>query len=207
MTDFFHGPAPVLPSPIDGPDFNAPVDALPAPIDGPDFNAPVDALPSPGFRTFDSLTNVEFADDKLTNFQTNAVRRTPQIKSGTEGDDIITAEGGYNMFFGDGGNDIIIGGWSDDYISGGKGHDQITGGEGRDTFVIESGSGFDMIMDFVDGEDQLVFFDSNGSQITELEITNVGNTAMIYHDDEILAVVNGAAAGMLEAQSYQHILA
>ena len=207
MTDFFHGPAPVLPSPIVGPDFNAPVDALPAPIDGPDFNAPVDALPSPGFRTFDSLTNVEFADDKLTNFQTNAVRRTPQIKSGTEGDDIITAEGGYNMFLGKGGNDIIIGGLSDDYIRGGKGHDQITGGEGRDTFVIESGSGFDMIMDFVDGEDQLVFFDSNGSQITELEITNVGNTAMIYHDDEILAVVNGAAAGMLEAQSYQHILA
>ena len=198
MTDFFHGPAPVLPSPIDG----------------PDFNAPVPALPSPEFKTIDSLTNVEFADDKLTNFQTNAVRRFPNdsysypsIKSGTEGDDIITAKGGYNMFFGDGGNDIIIGGWSDDYISGGKGHDQITGGEGRDTFVIESGSGFDMIMDFVDGEDQLVFFDSNGSQITELEITNVGNTAMIYHDDEILALVNGAAAGMLEAQSYQHILA
>ena len=56
MTDFFHGPAPVLPSPIEG----------------PDFNAPVDALPSPEFKTFDSLTNVEFADDPLTNFQANA---------------------------------------------------------------------------------------------------------------------------------------
>ena len=57
MTDFFHGPAPVLPSPIDGPDFDAHVDALPSPIVGPDFDAPVDALPSPVFRTFDSLTN------------------------------------------------------------------------------------------------------------------------------------------------------
>ena len=57
MTDFFHGPAPVLPSPIDGPDFNEPVPALPSPITGPDFNEPAPALPSPGFKTFDPLTN------------------------------------------------------------------------------------------------------------------------------------------------------
>ena len=82
----FGGPVPALPSPIDGPDFGAPVDALPTPDPGPDFGAPVDALPSPEFKTFDSLTNVEIADDRDPIFQATLDRLTNAHFAGWDGD-------------------------------------------------------------------------------------------------------------------------
>ncbi|WP_311269145.1 calcium-binding protein [Sphingobium sp. WCS2017Hpa-17] len=71
-----------------------------------------------------------------------------------------------------GGNDIdqIIGGAGNDRIQGGAGADILTGGGGRDQFVWSNASeGGDSILDFVIGQDQLVFnpaaFGVNGAAL------------------------------------------
>ena len=71
-----------------------------------------------------------------------------------------------------GGNDIdhIIGGAGNDRLQGGAGADMLTGGGGRDQFVWNAASeGGDTIMDFVVGQDQLVFhpaaFGVNGAAL------------------------------------------
>lgn len=71
-----------------------------------------------------------------------------------------------------GGNDVdqIIGGAGHDRIQGGAGADLLTGGGGRDQFVwSNAGEGGDSILDFVVGQDQLLFnpaaFGVNGAAL------------------------------------------
>ncbi|MDO4640759.1 MAG: Ig-like domain-containing protein [Neisseria sp.] len=61
----------------------------------------------------------------------------------------------------DGGNDVLNGGNGDDVLIGGAGNDTLTGGEGADKFVFlaNSNSGKDVITDFSEGHDKVVFAD------------------------------------------------
>jgi VCBS repeat-containing protein len=67
-----------------------------------------------GFGTVDTFSNIE------------------RIRA-TEFDDIITGDGGNNVFIGLGGNDIIDGGGGDDTLFGGFGDNLLIGGAGNDT--------------------------------------------------------------------------
>lgn len=55
------------------------------------------------------------------------------------------------------GNDTLDGGRGDDRLYGGGGDDVMTGGHGRDEFVIQAGSGHDVVTDFSKGQDTIVF--------------------------------------------------
>ena len=71
---------------------------------------------------------------------------------GTDGDDVIVANGGNNTIYGFGGNDLICSGDGDDWVSGGYGKDKIDGGAQDDTLygttgkdVLKGGSGNDAL--------------------------------------------------------------
>jgi Ca2+-binding RTX toxin-like protein len=96
----------------------------------------------------------------------------PSIITGTSGDDFMDGRGGDDILFGNDGNDTLLGGTGNDHLDGGKGNDILdggteddilTGGKGRDTFVFaptthnSSGSGNDVVTDFVHGQDRLDF--------------------------------------------------
>lgn len=73
---------------------------------------------------------------------------------GGDGNDYLNGGGvsGSDRLFGDGGDDLLF---------GGTGNDQLTGGAGADSFMFDGSqsgnSGQDVILDYEEGADQLVF--------------------------------------------------
>jgi Ca2+-binding RTX toxin-like protein len=108
-----------------------------------------------------------------------------QLKGGI-GDDYL--DGGNN-------NDILEGGAGADILLGGVGSDILNGGLGADIFLYENiadstSASFDIIEDFVQGEDKISLFDITDTDISfiDLEFTNdyAGNTIINYADFKLL---------------------
>ena len=85
---------------------------------------------------------------------------------GGSGDDTLDGDDGADRLEGGEGNDILSGGRHDDRLigdggndrlEGGKDADYLTGGEGADEFLFRKGDGVDVITDFEDGTDTIVF--------------------------------------------------
>jgi Ca2+-binding RTX toxin-like protein len=74
---------------------------------------------------------------------------------GEGGNDRIVCRGGDDFADGGDGNDNINAGNGDDEIIGGSGRNRIRTGNGNDTCVATLGPGFDIIIDFQDGADQI----------------------------------------------------
>ncbi|MBX9933480.1 MAG: calcium-binding protein [Methylobacterium sp.] len=68
---------------------------------------------------------------------------------GGAGDDRIEGGDQADLILGEQGRDRIDGGGGHDMIEGGKGDDLITGGAGADAFIVEPGSGDDVVFDFL----------------------------------------------------------
>ncbi|MCU0527177.1 MAG: SGNH/GDSL hydrolase family protein [Elainella sp. Prado103] len=84
--------------------------------------------------------------------------------NGGQGNDYLLGGADDDLLWGDHGDDIVNGGSESDRIWGGQGNDQLdggteadrlTGGAGNDRFVYRFGNGFDQLMDFVQGQDQI----------------------------------------------------
>ena len=105
---------------------------------------------------------------------------------------------GNDIIFGGGGNDQIIGGGGDDILNGGSGADKLTGGSGQDAFVIETGTGYDLISDFTTGDDILDISDF-GLTFADLDTTsdNVidGSDQFCTMDENTLIIDLGEASG------------
>lgn len=71
------------------------------------------------------------------------------IITGTDADDDLEADDGFNIFYGDGGNDTIEGGKDMDFMYGGAGDDTLLGRNGVNVIFGEGGS--DTIYDGNDG--------------------------------------------------------
>ena len=71
-----------------------------------------------------------------------------QVIEGTDEDDTITAENGFNIIRGGNGDDTITGGDNLDFIYGGEGNDVINGGNG--TNIIRGEAGDDVVSDGTD---------------------------------------------------------
>ena len=130
--------------------------------------------------------------------------------NGFIGNDTIDATGATAALTLDGsaGDDLLIGGSGDDTLFGGNGADRLVGGAGRDflvggagadVFVFATGSGSDVIRDFVRGTDQIdlrnhAVMDS----FTDLTINQWENYAVIRAEgttDEIL-IFDGTASAL-----------
>ncbi|MES2942554.1 MAG: Ig-like domain-containing protein [Pseudomonadota bacterium] len=89
--------------------------------------------------------------------------------TGNELANVIYGASGANQLNGAAGNDYLSGKAGNDTLAGGLGNDRLLGGQGADVFVIESGSGRDVITDFEFGGTDKVRLQSglNGSDITD----------------------------------------
>lgn len=67
---------------------------------------------------------------------------------GSEFNDILTGNNGFNVLDGGGDDDVLDGGGGGDILIGGAGDDMLTGGGGGDTFIFGSSDGIDDIVDF-----------------------------------------------------------
>ncbi|KPQ36187.1 MAG: putative Ca2+-binding protein [Phormidium sp. OSCR] len=125
-------------------------------------------------------------------------------------DDLVFGESGNNYLFGNIGNDTLYGGDGDDLIHGGQDDDVLIGGEGNDTlsgdlgndvliggpgadvFQLRLADSFDIIVDFVAGEDkvQLVGF---ATELTfeDLSFSPAGENTQLTIDDQAVAIFNG----------------
>ncbi len=82
-------------------------------------------------------------------------RAGQDIIHGSAGFDVLNGGTSSDTLFGGTGDDTIDGGAGTDRINGGAGNDRLTGGKQADTFVFHRDAGFDVITDFVNGEDRI----------------------------------------------------
>ena len=101
---------------------------------------------------------------------------------GNAGDDLLFGGRGRDLLDGGDGNDVVNGGRGNDTVIGGEGDDTLSGGNGRDEFIFEGLFGDDVIVDFNEDRDQLIFLDTDISELSQIEtssgteITAIGDT-------------------------------
>ncbi|MBE9095002.1 Mbeg1-like protein [Tychonema sp. LEGE 07203] len=113
---------------------------------------------------------------------------------GNRGNDSITGGAGDDFLYGGRDNDYLEGGDGNDLMSGEFGSDILIGGAGRDRFVLESGGGADVIVDFKKGEDLIAL--SRGLTFPLIRVSQGGDGALISIPitGEILATLTGVSA-------------
>ena len=108
--------------------------------------------------------------------------------SGRDGNDTLVGGGGSDQLFGEAGDDQLFGGLGDDVLRAGEGSDTMTGGSGSDIFLLDTPlelTGFDVITDFVDGEDSIHIDGSLVPGIVSELAFRLGDTALDA-DDRLL---------------------
>lgn len=121
---------------------------------------------------------------------------------GNRGNDSISGGGGGDFLYGGRNNDYLNGGDGDDLIAGEFGNDVLIGGSGRDRFVLESGGGADVIVDFEDSQDLIGL--SRGLTFAMIKITqgNDGALISIPITGEILATITGISASQISRADF-----
>lgn len=113
---------------------------------------------------------------------------------GSEFNDVLVGDANANQVAGGGGIDTII---------GAGGHDYLTGGAGSDNFYFQAGvNGSDLISDFVDGTDYLVFAAAAAVNLQALTITNNGSASVTIGYAGGYVVVQGASPITLTASDF-----
>ncbi|MCP4985226.1 MAG: hypothetical protein GY928_03885, partial [Colwellia sp.] len=101
------------------------------------------------------------------------------LSTASEGNDFLYGNNDDNVLSGLGGNDEVYGEGGNDVLNGGTGNDLLSGDYGDDTYIFNTGSGKDEIIDS-DGEDSIQF--GEGITASDLSIT--------YSLDSIIIIVN-----------------
>lgn len=96
---------------------------------------------------------------------------------GGRGDDTLDGGAGSDRQWGGHGNDLLVGGRGNDHLHGGEGEDTLDGGAGDDVlkggahadlFVFAAGNRRDTVKQFVAGEDQVHFVDTDLTRFADL---------------------------------------
>jgi len=88
-------------------------------------------------------------------------------------------------------------------LSGDLGDDGLIGGLGKDTFVLGVDRGFDIISDFVKGQDFIGL--SGGLSFNQLEISQNNNRALIRlkGSGEVIASLTGVNASLIAVNDFR----
>ncbi|MBW4491934.1 MAG: DUF4347 domain-containing protein [Oscillatoria princeps RMCB-10] len=121
---------------------------------------------------------------------------------GNSGADYLDGGDGDDTLDGGKGNDTLTGGAGDDVLCGGFGSDTLTGGKGNDTFVLTSGKGSDIILDFTDEKDSLAL--AGDLTFEELVIAQSagGVSISIASTGELLVSLSGVGAGLINSEDF-----
>ena len=113
------------------------------------------ALSAPGLRSGDRLVIDGAREVRLADGVSHRIETGDRIGGRVTGGD------GHDRLTGGDGHDRLTGGHGRDRLAGGAGNDRLTGGTGADDFVFDlPGDGFrgiDRIVDFVPGQDRVLF--------------------------------------------------
>ena len=122
---------------------------------------------------------------------------------GGQGNDLIDGSLGNDSIYGDLGNDTLLGCEGNDILFGGLGNDSLIGGFGNDTFVIGFDRGFDIVSDFVKGQDIIGL--SGGLSFDKLEISQNNNNALIKFKGsaEVFASLTGVNATLISVSDFR----
>jgi RTX calcium-binding nonapeptide repeat (4 copies) len=122
---------------------------------------------------------------------------------GGQGNDLIDGGKGNDSIYGDLGNDTLFGCEGNDILFGGSGNNSLIGGLGNDIFVIGLNRGFDIVSDFVTGQDLIGL--SGGLSFDQLEITQNNNNALIKikGSGEIISSLNGVNATSISVNDFR----
>lgn len=117
---------------------------------------------------------------------------------GGVGNDVLRGGDGFDTLTGGGGRDRLFGGEGDDVLAGGSQTDKLMGGGGADTFHFLFGADRDVVRDFQDGTDTLLF-DGFGplSAVMDAAREQNGHTIFDFGDD-VLVVRNIALADLTD---------
>ncbi|MEG5130457.1 DUF4347 domain-containing protein [Microcoleus sp. AT8-B1] len=123
--------------------------------------------------------------------------------SGNENKDLIDGCEGNDTIDGGEDNDTLLGCVGDDFLSGDLGNDSLIGGLGNDTFVLGVDRGFDIISDFVKGQDFIGL--SGGLSFNQLEISLNNNSALIKlkGSGEVIASLTGVNASLIGVDDFR----
>ena len=114
------------------------------------------------------------------------------IAKGGRGDDLLISGNG---------GDRLKGGAGDDILISGHGNDRLKGGAGNDQFIFNAlDRGHDRIMDFSDGEDQMIFHELNG--YGDLTIQQKGTNTLISWGTDSDVLLKNVAADTLDASDF-----
>ena len=96
------------------------------------------------------------------------------------------------------GNDRLYGGEGDDLIEGWSGFDKVQGGAGNDTFWLNQNDAYTHIEDFTKGEDVIKIH--RVVDMKSLDILPAGSDMHIRYGDNLLAILDNAAASPLDVK-------
>lgn len=106
---------------------------------------------------------------------------------GSNSNNVIAGLNGADKLFGRGGDDDIFGGAGSDWIAGDSGNDDLYGGTGADRFVFGTNVDDDIVHDFANNTDTLVFNDALwNATLTAQQVVNTygsvsnGNTVFDF---------------------------
>ncbi|MBW4662099.1 MAG: DUF4347 domain-containing protein [Drouetiella hepatica Uher 2000/2452] len=112
---------------------------------------------------------------------------------GDAGNDLLIGGDNNDRLFGGDGNDRLQGEGGNDTLVGGLGRDVLVGGAGRDVFVLTKAKGrrstADQILDFRDRTDRIGL--TSGLKFKDLRLVGRGQSTLIFHNNDLLAKLNG----------------
>jgi len=122
---------------------------------------------------------------------------------GGQGNDLIDGCKGNDSIYGDLGNDTLLGCEGNDILFGGLGNNSLSGGLGNDTFVLGFNQGFDIVSDFVTGQDLIELW--GGLSFDQLEISQNNNNALIKFkgSGEVFASLTGVNATLIGVSDFR----
>lgn len=119
---------------------------------------------------------------------------------GAQANDTLKAGHGNDLLRGGAGRDRLEGGSGRDTLRGDDGDDWLNGQAGPDRFVLATGSGFDRVRDYTDGEDRLLIL-TGADDIADLTLRQSGNHVVV-RDAGATLLLEGTQLSVLDAGDF-----